>query len=293
MKPDETRPDETRPAEKKPGERLARLAVSAYPADIRDAREAEMIDTLRDIRATSPGRYPREVADLVRLGLRERAARTADVGTIRLLADGLCVGAILLMMFELANVVSHRLRGLHDPLFAPTLAVALALILCSALVGSDRVAAGGGIVWLIVRTPDLYRDKNSLIGIVPSLVPLLCFVVMAIAPRHPRQPAWWRLGWLVVPAALIAVEGPARPNPTLVALAALVALVVVVTAIVVAATDPRFGIACAVPAAYLGAQIVWKPQAPIALVTIFLAALPVIVTYVIVRTRTLRRIGRV
>jgi hypothetical protein len=277
-------------------DRWARFAIRAYPADVRATREAEMMDTLRDIRATAPGRYPREVADLIRLGLRARAVQTARVGSRRILTDGLVGGAILVMMLELADLVAHRLRGLHDSLNGSATIISLTLVLAAALVGYDRLAAGGGFVWLILRTPDLYHDKGSLIGLAPNLVLLACFVVMAIAPRSgrfARLGSFARLGWLLVPGVLIAVEGPARPNPVLVAVVALAALLVVVGAASLAATDPRFGIACAVPAAYVGMQIVWKSQAPIALSTILLVALPAIVAYAAVRTRALRRIDRV
>jgi hypothetical protein len=35
-------------------DRWARLAVRAYPEDVRAARQTEMLDTLRDIRTTTP-----------------------------------------------------------------------------------------------------------------------------------------------------------------------------------------------------------------------------------------------
>jgi hypothetical protein len=278
----------------RPGDRWARLAVRAYPGDVRAEREQEMLDTLRDIRTAAPDRYGRELADLVRLGIRTRAIRTAATGPGRLIADGFAVGAILIMMLELADIVSHRMRGLHGPLLSTAMIVPLAVILAVALLRLDRLAAAGGIVWLAVRAPDLYRAKGSLIGVAPAAVLLACFAVMLAAPRtREGRIGWAALLFFAAPGALVAVLGPPRPHPLLVLLLALAALVTVLTALTLAATDPRFGVACAMPAAYIGAQIVWKPQAPIAFSVITLGALPFFVILVVLRTRALRRTGRV
>src|SRR4051794_13413545 len=70
-------------------ERIADLALLAYPAGAREVRGEEMLATLHDVRAGSRRGFAREVADLVRLGLRTRATATASVGARRLIADGL------------------------------------------------------------------------------------------------------------------------------------------------------------------------------------------------------------
>src|SRR3954467_6557460 len=78
-------------------ERIAGLGLLSYPAgpprDAREARGEEMLATLHDVSAGSRRGFAREIADLVRLGLRMRATTTATVGARRLIADGLCLAA--------------------------------------------------------------------------------------------------------------------------------------------------------------------------------------------------------
>jgi hypothetical protein len=50
-----------------------------------------MVGTLIDASAGSATRFAREIFDLVRLGMRARAAQTASVGARRLTADGFCL----------------------------------------------------------------------------------------------------------------------------------------------------------------------------------------------------------
>jgi hypothetical protein len=265
-------------------DRLASLALRAYPADVPADRRAEMLDTLRDVRTATPERYAVELIDLVRRGVRTRADRRGSAGTGRLLADGFCLGGVLIAMFEFGDLGAHYVRGLRDTLVSPLMAIALALIIAAALVGFDRAAGLGAMIWLVVRLPELYHAKDSVVGVLPSIVPLACFAVMTAGPRRLAV-NWWQLGWFLAPALLIATFGPDRPNPALMAVVALAAVAVLGMAVVLAPIDPRLAIACAAPAAYLGLQIVWKDQAPIVLSTIFLGALPAALIYAVAHRR--------
>ena len=95
-------------------ERVARLALLAYPADVRAARGDEMRATLHDVSAGSGRAFAREAVDLVRLGLRARATATATAGAPRLIADGLCLAGVWLMVLDLATLIDaarSRARG--------------------------------------------------------------------------------------------------------------------------------------------------------------------------------------
>src|SRR3954447_2764767 len=124
-------------------ERIAGLALLSYPADAREARGEEMLATLHDVSAGSRRGFAREIADLVRLGLRMRATTTATVGARRLIADGLCLAAAWIMTLDLSTLVTQRARGMHDPLLAPAPLALLVTALALALIGRDRLAGGG------------------------------------------------------------------------------------------------------------------------------------------------------
>ena len=62
--------------------RIAGLALLSYPADAREARGEEMLATLHDVSAGSRRGFAREIADLVRLGLRRRAPRPRASGLV-------------------------------------------------------------------------------------------------------------------------------------------------------------------------------------------------------------------
>jgi hypothetical protein len=95
-------------------ERIARVALRAFPESVRTARGEEMLGTLLDVSATSRTRFLRELTGLVRSGLEARAARTAQNGAMRVVADGVCLSGVWLLTLFLASELGNRLREL-DP----------------------------------------------------------------------------------------------------------------------------------------------------------------------------------
>lgn len=272
------------------GQRIAELALLAYPRSARVAHGEEMVATLQDASAGSRRRLVREIADLVRLGLRARGALTASAGLRRIVADGLCLAAVWLMTLDVSTLLSQRARGMHDPLLsAPSIAL-LAAVLALALVGYDRVAGAGALVWTALRLPTLWDDHPGLVNLAPEVLPIICFCVLVLAPRR-RAPDPRRLAWLLVPATLVAAAGPppGEASPLLVAAVLLGALLVVLVGVALLPTDPRLAIAGAVSLSTLGVSIVVHHHDASAPVSLFVAATPVVLAAAAARTRRLRR----
>jgi hypothetical protein len=223
-------------------ERLAAVALLAYPPPTRAARGEEMAGTLLDAGAGSRRRLARELAGLVRAGLRARGEETARAG--RLVGDGVCLAGAWVMTLDLATLLAWRERGFDGPLLGwPSIAL-LAAALALALVGFDRLAGAAALAWTGFRLPALSHLHPVLLGLVPEILPALCFAVLVLAPRR-RAPAPRRLGWLIVPVWLALALGP--HNPLLVAGVALGAIAAVALALASLPVDPRLAIAGALP----------------------------------------------
>jgi hypothetical protein len=274
-------------------ERIAGLALLAYPAAARTARGEEMLATLHDVSAGSRRGFAREIADLVRLGLRTRATATASVGARRLIADGLCLAAVWLMTLDAVTVLVQRARGLHDPLLAAAPLALLAAALAVALVGHDRVAGAAALVWTALRLPSLWDHHPGIVNLAPEAVPIVCFCVMVLAPRR-RTTDLRRLGWLIVPATLVLTLAPpnGERSPLLLAYVALGAILVTAFAVAMLPTDPRLAIAGAVSLSTVGLSVVVHHHDASAPVSLFLAAAPVAIAITVTRTRQLRRLAR-
>lgn len=253
-----------------------------------------MLATLLDASGGSRTQFAREIADLVRLGLRARATQTASAGARRLIADGLCLAGAWLMTLDLSTLLSQKARGMHDPLLAwPSIAL-LAAVLAIALVGIDRVAGAGALLWTALRLPELMDHHPGLAGLAAEILPVICFGAMVLAPRR-RALDLRRLAWLVVPAALVLTLGPPNDEQNLLLLAAgtLAALVVVLVAVAALPTDPRLAIAGAVPLSNLGIVVVGINHDTSVPARLFLAAAPAVFAVAITRTRRLRQRGPV
>jgi len=271
-------------------EGIAGLALLSHPAAARTARGDEMLATLLDVSAGSRRRFGREIAALVRLGLRTRAAATASAGPRRLLADGLCLAAVWLLTLDVSTLVSQRARGMHDPLLsAPSIAL-LAAVLALALIGHDRLAGAGALAWTALRLPALWDHHAGLVNLAPEVLPVVCFCVLVLAPRR-RAPDPRRLAWLLVPATLVAAAGPppGEASPLLVAGVLLAALVVVVAAVALLPTDPRLAIAGAVSVSNLGIAVVVINHDGSLVPRLLVAAAPLVLAAAVTRTRRLRR----
>ena len=271
-------------------ERIARLALRARPAGADATRDAELVATLLDASAGSRLRFVREIVDLVRVGLHARATQAAGAGAGRLIADGLRLAALWLLTVDLVTLLSWRYRGLHGPLLGwPSIAL-LAAVLAIGLIGFDRLAGAGALVWTALRLPALLAYHPGLAGVAAEVLPALCFAAMVLAPRR-RRPELSGLAWLVVPVVLVVTCAPPddERNPLLLATVVLALLAFVAFALAMLPTDPRMAIAGAVGLSDLAVAVVGINHDTSALAYLFLAAAPVALAFVVARTRRLRR----
>lgn len=266
-------------------ERLARYALLGYPSDARAAHGEEMLTTLLDASAGSRIRFVRELADLVRLGVSDRARRAAGAGPRRLAADGICLGAVWLMTLDLSTLLAQRARGMRDPLLsAPSIAL-LAAVLAIALVGFDRLAGTGALMWTALRLPALAAHRPGFAGAAPELVAVACFATMALAPRRrARDPR--RLAWLLVPAGLVGTLGPPRgeQDPLLMAGVLVASAAVAVYGLALLSTDPRVAIAGAIALTDLGVAGVVVNRNASLLPSLFVAAAPAVLAFALRRS---------
>jgi hypothetical protein len=271
-------------------ESLVRAGLLAYPDDVRAAIGPEMTGTLLDASAGSTRRFVREFADLVRLGLRARATRVAAAGPRRVIADGVCLAAVWFLTLDLSTLLSQTVRGMHDPLLAPASIALLGLALVLALIGCDRLAGAAALVWTAARMPILIADHPgmTLLVLAVSLPPIACFAVLLLAPRR-RAFDLRGLGWLVVPATLVATLGPPdyEQSPLLKAFVLLAALGVVLYAIAMLLTDPRIAIAGTISLANLAVGVTGHGADWVA--ALLIAAAPAVLAITTARSRRLAR----
>lgn len=266
-------------------EDLAAVAALALPASMRESRGDEIVGTLLDCAGDgSRVRFVRELSGLVGMGLR---ARSAGHGARRLVADGFCRGAILVMTLDLSTLLAQKLGGMQDPLLSWASIATLGVALATVLVGADRLAGALALAWTFARLPQLVSENPTFQGIAPTIVPLLCFTVLILAPRRrgldPR-----RLAWLATTAALVLTLGHGHGNVLITAMVGVTAVVLVLAAVLTIRSDPRWAIACALPATYVALMVAGKHAmsawplllAPPALLTIGL------------RSASARRLGR-
>jgi len=265
-------------------ERVVRAALPAYPPDVRERLGEEMTATVLEASAGSRARFIRELAGLVRGGLRLRGERTAAAGARRVLADALCLAGVWVMTLDLSTLAAQTARGLHDPLLAPWSLALLGAALVLALVGFDRYAGVAALAWTAARFPSLLDHRPGMaVAVAAATLPAVAgFAALALAPRR-RAPDPRRLGWLLVPVTLVATFGPPKDDqsPVLFAVVAVAALLVILFALATLTTDPRIAIAAAIP---LSTITLGTPSAGLlALVA------PVVLAIAVVRLRHLRR----
>ena len=271
----------------KPG-LTARAALHAFPANVRVAQGEEMLDTLGDVSPTR-GRYVRELIGLVQSGMRARGTQTARAGARRVIADGLCLGAVWLLTLFVSSELGNRIRG-FDPLgpWHPLSYWSLALLgtaLALALIGYDRLAGATALLFVVTLLADPGWDTSISRREVMLIPVLLCFATMGLAPRL-RKPDRRRLAWLALTGAL-AVASSTSDDPTA-AILILGLLVLVPFSVAMLRSDPRFAIACAVPASAFGIHMVQDPGGPGVLGVLFLCAAPLTLAITVKRTRHLQ-----
>jgi hypothetical protein len=265
--------------------RVGAAVLRAYPADTRAALGAEMLSTLLEASTGSRVRFAREAVDLLRLGLRARAARIADAGVRRLVADGACVAAVLFLAQDLATAI--RNRGVPHALYSPASMAVLAVVLALALLGHDRIAGTAALAWMALRLAGVTADIH-VTALPATLLPLICLSIMTARPRRgsPRARVSHKYGsgWLVVLVVFAALAGALGGRFAILALAAVTVFGFV--AALLLTTDPRPAIAVTLVAANIGITHVGSGR-PALTILAFLAAAPVVLAVTIGRTRSL------
>jgi hypothetical protein len=187
--------------------------------------------------------------------------RTANVGAQRLIADGFCRGAILVMTLDLSTLLSQRLGGMQDPLLSWPSICTLAVILATALIGGERLAGVAALGWTAVRFPELVAHNPTFNGMAPTIVPLVCFGVLIVRPRYRRLDLR-RVTWLAATVVLVAAHGPSGGEGAIAVVVSVTAILLVLAAVLTITTDPRLAIACALPATYVGLKVAGRPALP-------------------------------
>ena len=265
-------------------EHVARVALLAFPANVRGSHGPEIVDTLLDLSARSRRAFARESVTLVLAGLRSRARVTAAAGTGRVIADGCCGAAVLWSLLMLVYVLP--ILTAHQPaLSRAEWIVPFALPAALALVGFDRAAGLCGLVWLAtfegLTVSHGISGMGTRLNLEIGAIHAIPFAVMAAAPRTRRRDPR-RLLWLVGAVALGLLAPPFG--------AAFAVMVLAVSAIglVRLPTDLRPAIAAAIvwTSIGLGALLAVPGFTPVALTT---AAGPLIVAAAALRLRSAQR----
>jgi hypothetical protein len=163
---------------------VAAIALRGLPREVRVSQGEEMVGTLLDSSAGSRVRLARELADLLHVGMRMRAERTARMSPQRLLADGFCRGAILLMTLDLSTLLSQRLDGVEDPLLSWT-------SICVIVNPRQRRLDLRRIAWLVMPAVLVAayapRGGSGPIIVLVSLAAIIFVLVAALKiPTDPR-----------------------------------------------------------------------------------------------------------
>ena len=78
------------------------------------------------------------------------------------------LAAVWLLTVDLVVLLSWRYRGMEGPLLGwPSIAL-LAAVLGAALVGLDRLAGAGALLWTALRLPALLHYHSGIGGVAPE-----------------------------------------------------------------------------------------------------------------------------
>jgi hypothetical protein len=157
----------------------------------------------------------------------------------------------------------------------------LSVTLATALIGAERLAGAAAFAWTPARFPQLISYDPTFRGIAPTIVPLIRFTVLILAPRRrgldPR-----RLAWLAATAALVGAYGHWHATELITATVRAAAVMLMVAAVLTIPSDPRLAIACALPATYVALMVAGKPALPAGLL---LFGAPVEMTIAVISAR--------
>jgi hypothetical protein len=237
---------------------LARLALYAYPREIRRTKGPEMLGMMLDISGESRLSFTRELASLVLFGLRERTLVAAGVGTRRIVSDS-CGIAVAILLSLTAFGTAWRLDAVltsgqpTTDLFVVAIWVSLALL----LMGYIRAVGVIGVVLLApIIIVEMLSKGGGLANEIDPLaqvgVLLACCVVMATTPgarrRRPTRVLWlvtiFLLGIAFGAPRLIHLSGPAGTGLQSLSLEEAILLVFTLVGLLRLAYDPRIVLGC-------------------------------------------------
>ena len=283
--------------------RLARFALRAYPRAYRRERGAEILTTLEDL--GTEGRSARQLLALVAGGLRTRVGLRASWHARGAAADGLRIGATVVVGGYSLMVTSDAWH-VRDQL-GPLLVAAAWLLATGCLLAGTRVALpmvlaalAATISWWIhngVRGTALEFATLELAAVaVPAVVALL--VAGRLEPRALRLSPLWLLA--VLPQALL-LSGAIHPPAHLFISSSVEAIsaVMLLAALVLAPVDPRPAVAACVAMAAVVAWIaavsalgIYSWIAPVPFVRLIDHALPVVAVLAAGARVGLQRVSR-
>jgi hypothetical protein len=268
-------------------ERIVRSILGAYPPEVTAERGEEIISTLLDAGDESSCAFVRECASLGLAGVRERASKSAQLTSARLIADAFRLAAVLWLVIRLSGISAD---ALGYPAGVQGLVLWLLFlwpILGFFLLGHERLAGLCGIAWIVtLQLPIALGPYPDLIA--GLTVPLAGFVVMAFAPRD-RPHNSRRLAWLL-PALVLSVLS--QPFELTFGTVGLVALTIISATALLLVSDPRVFLACGLVWASIGmiyaAQALLRGQSPHPATTL-IASLPLAALTASLRIRAIRR----
>ena len=229
---------------------LLKLALRAYPSELRREIGREMLDTASEASSGSLIALLDEVVGLAGNGLRSRARAVLSLGAARLIADGVCLAGTWWLALILAGEVvvwSTGAASAHQIWWRTSIVVAAFAL---ALGSHDRAAGVLGLVRMILHSRWTGLELVISAEILLSALP---FVFLSVMVWRPRQRAFRKrsLLWLGAPLLVAPLTVPQRILPLHGAGAIFMALVVL-AAVVALLFDPRLAIASVLIAAELG-----------------------------------------
>lgn len=255
-------------------ERVIDLALRAYPRDVREARAAEMRDTVLEVSAGSRLLLLREGFTLLGGGVKAHASCAASLSGPRLVAES-CRLAVAVWGLAALVVWAWAYRSVYE--FGGLTVVGilggalLALSVALALIGEDRGAGLAGLAWIGVSLMVLLLDQRLVLDpltkdagwLATHLLPLIGYLVLRVAPRNGRRELHrlaWTLGLVLSVALLGIVVGPVLLQAQLIGAPWFESgpvLVVAILGLLSLAGDPRRPIAFALALIALGLPLVF------------------------------------
>lgn len=266
---------------------LAQAALRCYPPATRNARGAEMLDTLLEASGDRHGAFALNVVSLVAAGLGQRARASARLSAVRTIAEAAKLASILYACLWLTAGVAVLIQRPGSHLGSPVswYLVGLLILLLAWSLGRQRLAGVTGVactVWLVgAHRPDLVLP----VSFVQPILPAFGYLIMAIAPTRER-PSTVAVGAL---AALVLVSGVVPDADT----GGFGQLIVLVTAsiagVAVFAVQPRLAIATALIWTAVGIELITLASAQPERWKFLVVTAPAVLAATAARARVIRR----